>query len=68
LRAKVFGLNATKPYRIDADEVRLRAGRDDISRQRENYRNAPDPAYLTYGPRTRREFLNLKRWAGDAAV
>lgn len=66
LRAKIFGLNATRPYRIDAEEVRLRAGRDGLSRERENYRNDPDPSYLTYGPRTRREFLNLKRWAGDA--
>lgn len=66
LRAKVFGLNATKPYGIEADEVRLRASRDSLSRQRENYRNDPDPAYLTYGPKTRREFLNLMRWSGDA--
>jgi uncharacterized protein len=66
LRAKIFGLNATKPYGIDAAEVRLRAKSDRISRQKENYRNHPDPSFLTYGPKTRREFLNLMRWTGDA--
>jgi hypothetical protein len=34
LRAKVFGLNATRPF-------------------------------LTYGPKTRREFLNLLGWKGE---
>ncbi len=66
LRAKVFGLNATKPYGIDAAEVKLRASNDSLSRRRQNYLNAPDPSYLTHGPKTRREFLNLLRWAGDA--
>lgn len=64
LRAKIFGLNAARPYRIDLDEVRLRAASDDVARRRENYRNFRDPSFLTFGPRTRREFLNLKRWEG----
>ncbi|HXV59263.1 MAG TPA: amidohydrolase family protein [Vicinamibacteria bacterium] len=62
LRAKVFGLNATRPYGIDVEEVRLRASRDELTRRRENYRNAPDPKFATYGPKTRREFLTLKAW------
>jgi uncharacterized protein len=68
LRAKVFGLNATRPYRIDLEEVLLRASTDDISLRRENYRNDPDPSYLTYGPKTRREFLNLMRWERPPAA
>jgi hypothetical protein len=35
-----------------------------VARARENYRNAPDPSFATYGPRTRREFLNFKAWGG----
>jgi hypothetical protein len=66
LRAQVFGLNATRPYKIDPDEVLLRARNDDISLRRENYRNEPDPGYLTYGPKTRREFLNLMKWEASA--
>ena len=62
LRARVFGLNATRPYKIDLDEVMLRARNDELSRRRENYRNERDPSYLTYGPKTRREFLNLMKW------
>ncbi|HWM28887.1 MAG TPA: amidohydrolase family protein, partial [Woeseiaceae bacterium] len=62
LRARVFGLNATRPYKINLDEVMLRARNDDIARRRENYRNLRDPSYLTYGPKTRREFLNLMKW------
>ena len=62
LRAKVFGLNAMRPYKIDLEEVRRLALADKLSRQKENYRNAPDPSFATHGPRTRREFLNLKQW------
>ncbi|MFQ5982844.1 MAG: amidohydrolase family protein [Woeseiaceae bacterium] len=66
LRNKVFGLNATRPYGIDVAEVVRRASNDDISRRRENYQDHRDPHFLTYGPKNRREFLNLKRWAGGA--
>jgi hypothetical protein len=68
LRAKVFGLNATRPYRIDLEEVLLRARNDDISLRRDNYLNDPDPSYLTYGPKTRREFLNLMQWERSPAA
>ena len=37
---------------------------DAVARARENYRNNPDPSFLTHGPRTRREFLNFKAWGG----
>jgi hypothetical protein len=68
LRAKVFGLNATRPYRISAEEVRKRARRDRVAQERLAYRENPDPHYLTYGPKTRREFLNLLRWNGGSRV
>ncbi len=60
LRAKVFGLNATRPYGIDLDEVLKRAARDEITSRRLAYREHPDPHYLTFGPKTRREFLRLR--------
>ena len=66
LRARIFGLNATKPYAIDADEVIKRARRDAIGRRRAAYRESPDPHYLTFGPKTRRAFLaNLKARGGS---
>ena len=35
-----------------------------MSVARAEYREDPDPSFATYGPRTRREFLNLKAWGG----
>ena len=68
LRAKVFGLNATRPYGIDAAEVRLRAGNDPLEQRRRAYRHEPDPHFLTRGPRNRREFLSLLGWNGGSRV
>ncbi len=61
LRAAVFGLNATVPYGISAEEVKLRARRDPIRTLKDDYAAVRDPGFRTYGPRTRREFLNLRR-------
>jgi predicted TIM-barrel fold metal-dependent hydrolase len=64
LRAKVFGLNATRPYGIAADEVLRRARGDAMFMDRIAYRRAPNPHFLTYGPKPRREFLRLQRLSG----
>ncbi|HSD44156.1 MAG TPA: amidohydrolase family protein [Burkholderiales bacterium] len=66
LRAKVFGLNATKPYALSPAEVRKYTRRDRVARERLAYREHPEPHFLTYGPKTRREFLNLLAWNGGA--
>ena len=57
LRAKIFGLNALKPYNISIDEARERAGHDVVQDRRNNYADRRDPHHLTFGPKTRREFL-----------
>jgi hypothetical protein len=59
LRAKIFGLNAAKVYSISPDEVKKYTQRDVITRERLAYLEHPEPHFLTYGPKTRREFLNL---------
>ena len=65
LRAQIFGLNAARPYGIDVDEVLKRARSDEVERRRADYRERPDPHFMTFGPRTRREFLaNLKARGG----
>ena len=64
LRAKVFGRNALKVYAIPAAVLDQHLPRDAVTRQRSEYRERPDPAFLTYGPRTRREFLDLKARGG----
>ena len=66
LRARIFGLNAAKPYGIDVDEVLKRARRDAIERRRAAYREHADPHFLTFGPKTRREYLaNLTARGGS---
>ena len=66
VRAKVFGLNATVPYGISADGVRKHARSDLIARQRSAYIENPEPHFATYGPKNRRDFLNLLRWNGGS--
>jgi len=59
LRAKVLGMNATRVYGISAAEIKKVLAKDTIARQRVAYAENPEPHFLTYGPKTRREFLRL---------
>ena len=65
LRAKIFGFNALKIYPVPEDVLKQHVKGsmgDKVARQRQEYRENPNPTFVTYGPRTRREFLNLKTW------
>lgn len=64
LRRKVFGLNAARPYEISADEINRFVTTDALSQQRLAYRENPQPHFRTYGPKTRREFLNFLKLGG----
>ena len=64
LRAKVFGFNAMKIYPVPDDVLKKHIKGDKVALDREEYRQRPDPAFVTYGPKTRREFLNLKAREG----
>jgi hypothetical protein len=64
LRAKVFGLNALRIYPVPKDVRDRHLASDKVARDREEYRERPDPSFLTHGPRNRREFLNLLAWSG----
>ncbi|MCZ6895412.1 MAG: amidohydrolase family protein, partial [Gammaproteobacteria bacterium] len=66
LRAKILGLNGARVYGIQVDEILERAGRDTIAASRENYRNDPHPHFRTFGPTTRREFIDLLRLKGGS--
>jgi predicted TIM-barrel fold metal-dependent hydrolase len=57
IREKVFGWNATRPYGIAPEDARRHARRARAKPDAE----ARDPSFRTYGPRTRREFLELLR-------
>jgi uncharacterized protein len=64
LRAKIFGLNGARVYGLSADEVKKHTRADSVARERVAYQERPKPHFRTYGPKTRREFLNLLRWNG----
>ena len=64
LRAKVFGLNALKIYSVPDDVLKTHLKADRIVRKRMQYREQPDPSFVTHGPKTRREFLNFKSREG----
>jgi predicted TIM-barrel fold metal-dependent hydrolase len=57
LRAKIFGQNGASVYGLSAAELKKYTQRDAIARERAAYLENPSPHFLTYGPKTRREFL-----------
>ncbi len=64
IRAKIFGGNALRIYPVPDDLLNVHLGRDRVARLREDYRENPDPHFRTFGPKTRREFFNLRQWGG----
>ncbi|MGH8691847.1 MAG: amidohydrolase family protein, partial [Burkholderiales bacterium] len=57
LRAKIFGLNGARVYGLSAAEVKKYTSGDGVARDRASYLEDPRPHFLTYGPKTRSEFL-----------
>jgi len=68
VKRKILGLNALKPYRLEADVLRHHLGADAVQTARADYRQIADPHYRTFGPKTRREFINLMKWTGGEAA
>jgi predicted TIM-barrel fold metal-dependent hydrolase len=64
LRAKVFGRNALRVYSIAEEVLKKHLPADKVAKERLAYREHADPSFVTYGPRTRRQFLNLRAWGG----
>ncbi len=58
----MFGTNALKVYDVPKAVLEKHLRTDRVARLREDYRERRDPAFATYGPKTRREFLNLLAW------
>jgi predicted TIM-barrel fold metal-dependent hydrolase len=61
IKAKILGLNAARVYGLDPVETKKRIRSDDLTRARTAYLEAPRPAFEAWGPRTRREVLELVR-------
>jgi predicted TIM-barrel fold metal-dependent hydrolase len=60
LKAKIFGFNAAKIYGVDVPAQRKRAANDALAREKLAYTEERDPSFVTYGPKTRREFFALR--------
>ena len=60
LKAKIFGFNAAKIYGVDVPAQRKHAANDALSREKQAYLEERDPSFVTYGPKTRREFFALR--------
>lgn len=58
-RRNIFGKNAARAYGLVISEVRAIAARDRIGNIKQAYVQDPNPSFQTFGPRTRREFLDL---------
>lgn len=58
------GIDALRVYDVPEDVVRAHTCRDAVALARDSVREHPEPESRTYGPRTRREFLNLKARGG----
>jgi predicted TIM-barrel fold metal-dependent hydrolase len=65
IRAKIFGRNAAKVYGLSAAEVKKYTHNDRISEEKLAYQERADPHFRTYGPRTRRQFLDYLRLKTD---
>ena len=63
IRAKIFGLNALRIYPVPKDVLDKHLHGDAVAVARQNHIDRADPHFLTYGPKDRREFLNLLRWS-----
>jgi len=59
IKARIFGLNAAGLYKIDPDEARCTLPGDQLAQVKLAYDDVRAPSLRTYGPKTRREFLNL---------
>jgi predicted TIM-barrel fold metal-dependent hydrolase len=66
LKRKVFGLNGARVYGLKPEALRPKLERDRVGKARAEYLRHADPSFETLGPKTRDEFLELRRLAQAA--
>ena len=59
MKAQIFGRNAARLYGIDEQAVRCVPPGDMLSEIQRQYAEVASPSLRTYGPKTRREFLQM---------
>src|SRR5262249_3556891 len=65
-KRKIFGLNGARVYGLNPSEIKRKAETDTWGQERTAYLPEKDPSFLTYGPKTRREFFALLKANGGA--
>ena len=64
LKAKVLGLSSAKVYGVDPKRDLSKIKKDEVEKLKQCYLPDRDPSHRVYGPRTRREFLELLAMRG----
>ncbi len=59
MRQRIFGLNAAKIYGLDVPTIQKTLRDDSISKLKASYGGMTNPSFETFGPKTRRAFLNI---------
>ena len=59
MRAKIFGRNAARLYKINVDEVRCTVPSDKLAQAKAAYPDVAQPSLHQYGFKTRREFFKF---------
>jgi predicted TIM-barrel fold metal-dependent hydrolase len=67
-RRRIFGLNAAGAYGIDVTATRQALRRDDIGRRKQDYVRNTNPSFVSFGPKTRRDYLKLIAARGGRPV
>ena len=65
-KRKILGLNAARVYNLKPDAMKAKLARDRVQKSKLEYQNNPDPSFMTYGPRNRREFFIFRSQSDDA--
>lgn len=63
-RRNIFGLNGARAYGLKVSEIKKTQADDPLKNVRRASRERPNPSFRTYGPKTRRAFLDLIRSNG----
>ncbi len=64
LKAKILGLSSAKVYGVDPKRDLPKIQKDEVEKLKQAYLPDRDPSHRVYGPRTRREFLELLAMRG----
>ncbi|MBY0511696.1 MAG: amidohydrolase family protein [Rhodospirillaceae bacterium] len=64
IKAKILGLNAAVPYKIQPKTLQRKAANDALAKWKAAYAEQPDPSFMTFGPKTRGEFLRFWKSGG----